>query len=132
MNPSLVTAIPLFSGISRRHRATLAASADVVDVPAGWVLTKEGDAARELFVVVDGSAEVYVDGERASIAGRGSIVGELGLMARARRSATVVARSDMRLLVVGARELGGLMHRFPSIRERVSVAAAAHTAGTAA
>jgi CRP-like cAMP-binding protein len=131
MNPSLVTSIPLFSGIARRHHGEVAALADVVDVPAGAVLTREGELAREAFVVIDGSADVHVGGVRVSTVGRGSLVGELGLVAGSRRTATVGARSAMQLLVMGPRELASLMHRFPSVRERVGAAASVHLSGGA-
>jgi CRP-like cAMP-binding protein len=123
MNHRLVSSIPLFSGIPRRHHMAVAALVDEIDVPPGKTLVREGAYGRELFVIVDGSAEVRTGSTETSVLGRGHFFGELGAIELRPRTATVVARSaPLRLLVIGPRELVSLMLRFPSVDQRVRAA----------
>jgi len=69
-------------------------------IPAGHRLTREGVVGREAFVVLDGEADVFVDGELIATVGPGDVVGEVAIDAGP-RSATVRARTAMRVLVVG-------------------------------
>jgi CRP/FNR family transcriptional regulator, cyclic AMP receptor protein len=124
MNPKLVRQIPLFAGIGRRHHTAVAGAADEVDVPAGKVLVRENEYAGELFVVVDGLAQVHSGESAIATVAAGDVFGELGVLAGPTRSATVIAETPMRLLVVGGRELSALMHRFPEVGERVHATAA--------
>jgi CRP-like cAMP-binding protein len=128
MNPKTVTSIPLFSDVPRRKRTFVASLADEIDVAAGTVLTREGSYASSFYVIVDGSAEVWSRGDKVNVLGRGGFFGELGILNRPTRTATVVARAPMRLLVVGARELKSLLHELPAVDEKVKKTAARRTA----
>jgi CRP-like cAMP-binding protein len=76
----------------------------------GQVLCRQGAAARECFVVVEGRAEVTVDGRFVATIERGQLVGEIALMAAGgRRTATVTAATDMRLLVFTTAEFTSLV-----------------------
>jgi CRP/FNR family transcriptional regulator, cyclic AMP receptor protein len=116
MHPSDISSIPLFSGVPRRKRGALARLADAVDVPAGEGLTAEGGHAREFFVVVSGTADVLRDGRLVGTVGPGDFFGEVGLLGRGwTRTATVVATSPMRLLVLARQEFRELLATFPTI-----------------
>ncbi len=132
MNHKLVSQVPLFSEVPRRHHKTVAAHVDEIDVPAGKVLVREGRYAGEIFVILEGGAQVAKGSSRVANLGPGQFFGELGVFDGPTRSATVVARSPMRLLVVGAREAKSLAQRFPSIDRRVRAAAAVRTEAAAA
>jgi CRP-like cAMP-binding protein len=131
MDPTLVASIPLFSGISRRRHSEVAALADEVTLPAGSLLTREGAWAEEFFVLVEGTAEVSVGSSTVAALGPGDFLGEVGLLAGPKRSATVVATSPVRLLVSSPRDLSSLMYRFPQVADRVRAAFAARTQGSA-
>jgi CRP/FNR family transcriptional regulator, cyclic AMP receptor protein len=128
MNDKLVTSIPLFSGVARRHRASVAALADEVDVAAGTTLTQEGGYARELYAVVDGTAEVRRDGTGVATLGPGDVFGERSVTGTPTRTATVVAATKMRIVVASGRDAASLVDRFPSIREQVHAVAAERAA----
>ena len=70
----------------------------------GEVIVREGDEGREMYLIQDGSAEVFklVDGEEVRLAtlDRGSFFGEMSLLESLPRSATVRARGATRLLVM--------------------------------
>jgi CRP-like cAMP-binding protein len=99
MEPSEVTAIPLFAGISP-EAAALVAAEEVADVPAGQVLARGGDIAEGMFVVLDGAVRVERGGVHIDL-GPNDFVGELSLLVDdAPRVARVRATADSRLLAI--------------------------------
>jgi CRP-like cAMP-binding protein len=125
MHPSAVTSIPLFAPVPKRGRKVVASLADEIEVPAGFRLTSQDGYAREFFVVVSGSAAVFRDGERVGVLASGDFFGEVGLLGRGwTRTATVVATSSMRVLVLARNEFRELLRRFPAIAAPIVRAAA--------
>jgi CRP-like cAMP-binding protein len=125
MDPKLVRSVPLFADVTPKQRKALAALADEVDVPAGAQLTREGEYAHEFFIILEGEARVTLR-RHCTTMGPGHHFGEVGLLAASkRRSATVVAATSMRLLVVASREFATLLHSFPAVAERIYAANAA-------
>jgi cytochrome P450 len=86
-----------------------------VGVPAGTVLFREGDAARDCTVILEGEADVLVAGRYVGSAGPGESVGEMGLLDDAPRSATVVARTPLRARVIDAAAFDALLDDAPSV-----------------
>ena len=124
MNPSTVESIPLFASVPRRRRWHVARLADEVAVPAGRELTRQGGYAREFFVVVSGTADVFRDDEHVGTLEAGDFFGEVGLLgARWERTATVVASSPMRLLVLARRQFRELLFAAPTVADRIRGAA---------
>ena len=91
-----------------------------IDVRAGRTLTHEGADGRECFVVIDGVATASRGGAQLGIVGPGSIVGEMALLFAVPRTATVVALSAMRLLVLDVNEFTTLLDVAPCIRQNVN------------
>lgn len=118
-------AIPLFSASSKKDLEKIARGADEISVEAGRVLTKEGDLGREAFVIIEGEASVTQDGSEVARLGPGDPFGEMALLDRAPRNATVTALTPMQLLVVGQREFGGLMDESPGFAKPILAAMAA-------
>jgi CRP-like cAMP-binding protein len=125
VDPSTVESIPLFASVPRRRRRHVARLADEVGVAAGARLTRQGGYAQEFFVVVSGTADVYRDDQRVGRLEAGEFFGEVGLLGpRWERSATVVATSPMRLLVLARRQFRELLFAAPSAAARIHGAAA--------
>jgi CRP-like cAMP-binding protein len=120
----LLRGVPLFSACSKQELSRIASLADEIEVPKGRVLTREGDAGRECFVVVEGKAKAGIRGRRSRSLGPGSFFGEMSLLDQGPRSATVTAETDMRLLVLGSREFSELLEGVPSVARRVLAALA--------
>ena len=124
MELNTVASIPLFADVPRRRRWHLARLADEVGVSAGTELTRQGGYAQEFFVVVSGTADVHRDGERVGGLGPGDFFGEVGLLGpRWERTATVVATSPMRLLVIARRQFRELLFAAPTVATRIHGAA---------
>ena len=124
MELSTVESIPLFATVPRRRRWHVARLADEVGVSAGTELTRQGGYAQEFFVVLEGTADVYRDGERVGALEAGDFFGEVGLLGpRWERTATVVATSPMRLLVIARRQFRELLFAAPAVAGRIHGAA---------
>jgi CRP/FNR family cyclic AMP-dependent transcriptional regulator len=98
MDPNRLKEIYLFSDLSDEEANRLAAFATETSVAEGQILMKEGDYSTELIGIEEGTAEVLRDGDKIASLKQGDVIGEMGLLSREPRSATVVATSPMRVL----------------------------------
>ena len=124
----LLRRMPLFAQFSTRELNEVAGVADEVEVPKGKALTKQGQSGREFFVLVDGQADVSRDGRRVFTLGRGDFFGEIALVAKRPRTATVTTTTPASVLVVTDRSFQSLMERFPSMQLKVLQALAERVA----
>jgi|SRR5436190_3266404 len=115
----LIKKVPLFSRCSRKDLASVSAIADEIDLPAGQELTRQGELGREFFVLVDGTADVTKDGTKVNALGPGDFFGEIALVAQMPRTATVVATSPVRALVMRDQEFRGLMKDSPEVQLKI-------------
>jgi CRP-like cAMP-binding protein len=101
--------VPLFSACSKKELQMVAKSADHVTVPAGKVVVSEGAAGTEFFVIIDGRARVERHGREVATLGPGGFFGDLALLDRAPRNASVIADSELELAKLGQRAFDGLL-----------------------
>lgn len=120
-----LASVPLFSSCSRRELAKVAKAGDELTVEAGHVLVSQGDAGRECFIVVDGTATVRRGNRKVATVGPGACIGELALLDHGPRTATVVADEPMTLFVLGARQFAGVLEDVPSLSRKVMAGLAA-------
>lgn len=92
--------IPLFAGLSGEDRARVAELADELSVPPGVPICPERDFAYHFYAIVEGGADVLHDGRTLAELGPGDFFGEIGLLVTGRRTASVVAREQTRLVVL--------------------------------
>ena len=114
----------LFSACSASQLRTIRRQVEEITVPAGRVLCEEGTVGREFFFVVDGTAAVRRGGRKIASIGPGGYFGELSLLDRKPRSATVVSDSEMTLLVLDQRRFNGLLDAMPALAHKLLVAMA--------
>lgn len=117
-----LTEVPLFSALSRRELQLVAKRAEDVRVDAGKVLVSEGSPGHEFFVILGGTAKVTRRGRRVATLGPGGYFGELALLEKAPRNATVVAETPMELVVLGQREFAGLIDEVPGFARKLLAA----------
>ena len=98
MDPNRLKRIYLFSNLSDEEARRLAAFATETSVADGQILMKEGDYSTELIGIEEGTAEVVRDGTRIASLSQGDVIGEMGLLSRAPRNASVIATSPMRVM----------------------------------
>jgi CRP-like cAMP-binding protein len=81
--------VPLFSNLSKRELQFIASKADEVDVKAGQKLTTQGRPADTFYVLLDGEANVDIDGQKRRTLKEGDFFGEISMMDRGPATATV-------------------------------------------
>jgi CRP/FNR family cyclic AMP-dependent transcriptional regulator len=100
--------VPMFEGLPRKVLARIDSHCDEIEAHPGQTLTHEGDASREAFIVANGNAEVRVGDEVVRQTELGEMIGDIGVLQKRPRTATVTAMTEMLLLVVNGRELDWL------------------------
>jgi CRP-like cAMP-binding protein len=115
----------LFSALSRKDLQRIARASDEVSVDGGHELVRQGDVGREMFVVVRGSATVKRNGRKIGTAGPGSAIGELSLLDKGPRTASIVTDGPTTVLVLGAREFTAVLDDVPGLAHKVMAGLAA-------
>ena len=100
MDPARLRKIPVFSDLDDDELASIAALAAEVSVPDGKELVREGDYSYDVLAIEEGTASVERDGDHVADLGPGDVVGEMGVLERSQRNATVRATSPMRLVTL--------------------------------
>jgi CRP-like cAMP-binding protein len=126
----LIKGVPLFASASKQELAEIAGIADEIDLPEGKVLIKEGDTGREFFVLIEGTAEVARGGKKVASIGPGDFFGEIALIAKTPRNATITTTSPIRTLVITDRAFRQLLDHAPQIQIGVLTALAERLAPT--
>jgi CRP/FNR family cyclic AMP-dependent transcriptional regulator len=111
--------VPLFSACSKKDLHLVAKRAEDVRVDAGKVLVSEGAAGAEFFVIIEGNASVTRHSQQVATLGPGDFFGDLALLDRAPRNATITATTPMELVVLGQREFSGLIDEVPGFAAKL-------------
>jgi CRP-like cAMP-binding protein len=98
MDPDNLRAVPLFAEMADRDLRVIATFATEDSVPAGATLMREGDFSNEVLAIETGTADVLQGDRTVASLGPGDIVGEMGVLERGLRNASVVTTSPMRLV----------------------------------
>lgn len=120
MIPERLKKVPLFASLSKRQLEELGGLSDEVEVAAGTNLAKEGRLAYEFFVIEDGTVEVlHENGAHIADLGAGDFFGEIGLLEHAPRTATVVAKTPVKLIVIASREFATMLADMPEVAQTI-------------
>ena len=123
MDPARLRSIRLFEQFSDDQLRSIAPFADETSVPEGEQLVREGDFSYELIGIEEGTAEVRRENERVAELGPGDFFGEIGVMERSLRTASVVATAPMRLITLTGWELRRMEKDLPDVIEQLRAAA---------
>jgi CRP/FNR family transcriptional regulator, cyclic AMP receptor protein len=108
-----LAAQPVFAQCTKKELEAVSRIATEIVVDPGYVLTREGRRGYEFFVIVEGEASCQVDDREVATLGPGDFFGEMALLEQGTRSATVVATSTMKVLIVDSREFSGMLDEAP-------------------
>ena len=111
--------VPLFSGFNEAELRRVAELSRILDAPAGTVITQIGDAGDSFFIIIDGMAAVRTPVGTGSQLHAGDCFGEMSLVDGEPRSATIVATTDLRLLVVDREHFWRLLDETPELIRRI-------------
>ena len=117
--------VPLFTACSKKELGVIAKAGTEMSFPDGTELMKQDQSAREAFVITEGTVVVKRNGRKVAELGPGAILGEMGLLDKGPRTATVTTQGPVEALVLGPREFSGLLDEVPSISHKLLKALAA-------
>jgi CRP-like cAMP-binding protein len=104
-----------FARLGNRKLRALAQYIDDVEMAAGTKLMTEGSFAYELLVIVEGAADVVVGGQKVGEVGPGAVLGEMALLQKGKRTATVVTSTESKMLVMTGRTFNDLVEKHPEV-----------------
>lgn len=113
--------VPIFQGCTRRQLLEVVRISEVVEVPAGKPLARAGEPGHEFYLILEGTARVEVTARRSRRLGPGDFFGEMSLLDGEPRSATVVAETPMRLLMIHRRVFWTLLSEIPHLTYKILV-----------
>ena len=113
--------VKMFSSLNKKELGLVAKASEVVTVPAGTDIVKEGEIGHEFYLIASGSAAVKRNGRKVTTLGPGHYFGEMALLDRGPRSATVTAEEETELVVIGQREFLGVLDEVPTLSYKLLV-----------
>jgi CRP/FNR family transcriptional regulator, cyclic AMP receptor protein len=129
MDPTQLKRIPIFQDVPDEDLTVITTFATTEEAPEGAVIVKEGDYANAFMAIEEGTAKVTRDGEHVGDLGPGDIFGEVGLIERERRTATVEATSRVRMIKIEHWELQRMKKKLPEVYEKIARLADERAAG---
>lgn len=107
----LLRKVPLFEACTDKQLEFIVTRVEDLDFAAGRTLCQEGQSGGDFFVVLSGKADVKRAGKPVRTMGPGDFFGEIALIDQGPRSATVVATTPMRCLVLGPSQFQDVLHQ---------------------
>ena len=121
-----LASVQLFEGLSAAQLRGLSQLSTLVELPAGATLAREGSTGREFFMVVAGEVEVIRGHELVATRGPGSHLGEIALLERCPRTATLVAKTHVSVAVANSGEFAAMLRLVPTLAERLYASTTQH------
>jgi CRP/FNR family cyclic AMP-dependent transcriptional regulator len=119
MDPARLKKIPVFADLSDEELGHIAALAAEVSVPESKELVREGDYSYDVLAIEEGTARVARHGDQIADLGPGDVFGEMGVLERSQRNATVVATSPMLLVTLTSWDIRRLQKTAPKAVEHL-------------
>jgi CRP-like cAMP-binding protein len=110
---------PLFEGLSKKELTELARLTDDLEIEPGTVLCREGDLGKEFFAVVDGDVEVTQGGKPVRGREHLDFFGEIALVSTVKRTATVTAKTPLRVFVMTRSQFRQALDHNPAMQRKV-------------
>ena len=124
MDAESLKCIPLFASLTEDDLNLIGIFVTEISVSPGKHLVDEGDYAYEFFMIEDGVADVVRGGEKVNELKAGDFFGEVGLLEKQKRNASVIAQTPMHLVTLSHWDLTRLRKRFPQVFDRLREATA--------
>jgi len=117
MDPENLRAVPLFASMEETDIRRIATFANEDSAPEGATLVREGDFSNDMVAIETGTADVLRGGEKVGSLTAGDVFGEIGVLGKENRTATIVATSPMRLIRLDSWNVKRLP---PEVREQMA------------
>jgi CRP-like cAMP-binding protein len=122
MDEARLREIPVFADLSKKQRKFVAQVADEVDVEQGTPLCREGQSAYEFFAIEKGTAKVIRGDQYLNQLGPGEFFGEMGVLSKEPRNASVIAESPMTAIVITGPAFRHIDREMPEVAKRIRFA----------
>ena len=117
----LLKKVPMFSNLSQRHLREISKHADQLSAKTGNILAEQGRIGWEFIFIVEGKARVEKNGRVIRQLSEGDFLGEISLIDGEPRTATVIAETDMILLVVNKTSFDHLLDKVPGLQRKILI-----------
>ena len=117
----MLAKVKLFQSCSEKELREVAKLGTPLDFPAGKELTRQGERGAEAFLLLDGKANLRIDGNQVATYGPGDWFGEMALLDQGPRVGTITTETPTKAIVFSAQEFGGLLAEAPSIARKMLV-----------
>lgn len=118
----MVARVPLFEDLSAAEIAEVMKLLHAQSFSPGQIIAHAGDPAHSMYFIASGDVRILLPTKQVELA-EGAFFGEMAVLRKARRSATIIATSRCNLLVLDAADLQGMFHQRPEIAERIRAVA---------
>lgn len=112
-------AVPMFANCTKKQLDQVARIVTELKISKGTNLMVEGEMVHEFVIIESGTASVRRGGRKVATVGPGDVVGELALILRRPRTATVTADTDVNVLVVDERSFNSLLDDVPGLARQL-------------
>lgn len=119
MDAARIRKIPVFGDLTDEELKVISTFATLEELPAGAIAVREGDFANRFMAIDEGEARVTRAGSEIGSLGAGDIFGEIGLIEKERRTATVEAITPLRLIQIEHWELQRMKKVLPGVYARI-------------
>ncbi|MGQ0604939.1 MAG: cyclic nucleotide-binding domain-containing protein, partial [Anaerolineales bacterium] len=109
----LLRRVPLFATLSPADLKQVAAIANELAFSEGDLIAAQGEPGEEMFVIIAGEVDVHMDGHSIARRGAGDVVGEMAVISREPRMASLIATDGTRLLCIDRKSFEGLLRERP-------------------
>ena len=127
INYSMVARVPLFSSLDAAAISELTGMLRAHKIPQGSVIVRRGDSGESMFFIAHGQVEAVVP-DGSFLLHAGEFFGEIAVLGKTKRTATVIAREACELLVLDAADLLKVMEKNPQVEVALRNIAAARQA----
>ena len=118
MDSSRLASFPDLAALPAEEVDELAAAMSVVEIEAGANVITADDFGTAIYFIEQGEADVLDEGgEAKEFVGAGDVVGEIGLLLTGERTATITARTPMRLLSLSGQDFDRIRERVPAVEQ---------------
>ncbi len=117
VDKELVARLAELTGLSQKDATTLAKAGQSVRVPEGWSIIFETTPSDKAYILLDGTVDIRRHGEKIAEVGPGGVLGEIGLLNRQLRSASVVAATPIEAIHFTAEAISDLVSDVPAFSE---------------
>ena len=111
--------VPMFASCTKKDLGLLAGITKEQEFPEGRALCRQGETGVGLYVVLEGTTKVQVNGRTRRRLGPGAVLGEITVLDQGLRPATVVAETRVRALSIPAWDFRDLLKQEPDLAMRI-------------